>query len=448
VNALQTISFRRAALAVGLLALVVHGQAVGHAFTWNDGTNITGNAAITDVGHIPSLFTEAWGAAAEDETYRNRNAQYWRPVPMAMWTLEAAVFGLTPAPFHAVNVLLHALAALFLLLFAWRLWPAPGPARVGVVLGVAAWTVHPVHTEVVHVVSYGSDLLAGLCTLACLALWMGRHRRAVWLWVPLVYALGLASKEMAVTLPVLLALLDFAAPPATLTLADRARRLAPVSLVLLGYLALRSALLPSGGQDFYEGAAASTVLFSMLDVVGLYGRLLAVPWPLSPFYDWSILPPQPSLLAAGPLLGLLLLGTWTALGLWLWRRRDPLAFAVALPLVVLIPVSHLVAIIIAAADRFLYVAAAGPLLLVAVAAARSRSRAAWLPVLALVITLQAGITVVRGADWRDDRTILEATVRDWPTSFNGWYGLAALHAREGRQDEAEAIYERLGVRGP
>ena len=58
------------------------------------------------------------------------------------------------------------------------------------------------------------------------------------------------------------------------------------------------------------------------------------------------------------------------------------------------------------------------------------------------------VTVVRGADWRDDRAILEATVRDWPTSFNGWYGLAALHAREGRQAEAEAIWERIGVRPP
>lgn len=434
------------------LAVLIHGQAIGHEFTWNDGTNILANEALTEVSNIPSFFVEAWGADAEDATYRDRNSQYWRPVPMALWTLEAAVFGLSPAPFHAVNVLLHALTALLLLLFAWRLMPAPGAGRVGVLLGVIAWTVHPVHSEVVHVVSYGSDLLAGLFTIAGLAVWLGPEGRSArrgrvdrTLVVPLLFALGVGSKEMAVTLPVLLGVLDLCLLPVTVRLGERVGRLAPVGLVLLGYFALRAALLGGGGQDFYAGAGPEVVLFSMLDVISLYGRLLIVPWPLSPFYDWSALPPQATLFAVGPLMGLLLVVSWCALGLWLWRRERRLAFAVVLPLVVWIPVSHIVPIIIAAADRFLYVAAAGPLLLAALACARSTHAARWLTIMSLVVACHAGVTLVRGVDWRDDRTILEATVRDWPTSFNAWYGLAALHAREGRTQEAQAIWTRIGV---
>ena len=452
VSALETISFRSAAIAVVALATLVHIQALGHAFTWNDGTNIVDNQALNDVDNIPAFFTQAWGAAAEDEAYRERNAQYWRPVPMALWTLEVALFGLNASVFHALNVLLHALTAWLLLLFAWRLWPRPGPTRAGLLLGVCAWAVHPVHTEVVHVVSYGSDLLAGLFTIACLALWLGdperseaRSRIARWLWVPLLFALGVGSKEMAVTLPVLLVALDLAVSPGALTWSERALRVAPVGAVLVAYLLIRSALLGSGGQDFYAGAPASVVLFSMLDVLGLYARLLVIPWPLNPFYDWSALPPQQSLWAPGPLFGVCLLVGWCTLGLWLWRRRSRLCFAVALPLVVWIPVSHIVPIIIAAADRFLYVAAAGPLLLVAIMAARSQRSALWLPLIVGIIALHGSLSVVRGADWRDDRTILEASVRDWPTSFNAWYGLAALHAKEGRQAEAEAIWRRLGV---
>jgi hypothetical protein len=450
VTRLQTISFRQAAVAVIALALLVHAQAIGHEFTWNDGINILDNEALADVSNIPSFFVEAWGAAAEDATYRDRNSQYWRPVPMAIWTLEAAAFGLTPAPFHALNVLLHALTALLLLAFAWRLLPAPGPGRVGVLLGVAAWAVHPVHTEVVHVVSYGSDLLAGLFTIACLAVWLGPEgrtdrrervdRSAV---VPLLFALGVGSKEMAVTVPVLLGFLDLCLLPKSVTVRERIRRLTPVGLVLLGYLGLRAVLLGGGGQDFYAGASPEVVFFSMLDVVALYARLLVVPWPLSPFYDWSALPPQETFWSAGPIVGLLILAGWCGFGLWLWRRERRLVFAVVLPLVVWIPVSHVVPIIIAAADRFLYVAAAGPLLLAATLAARSARP--WLIALALLVTCQAGLTVIRGADWRDDRTILEATVRDWPTSFNAWYGLAALHTREGRIQEAEAIRRRIGV---
>jgi protein O-mannosyl-transferase len=452
VSHLQTISFRQAAFALVALTLLIHGQAIGHEFTWNDGTNILANEALTEVGNIPSFFVEAWGAAAEDATYRDRNSQYWRPVPMALWTLEAAAFGLTPAPFHALNVLLHALTALLLLAFAWRLLPAPGPGRVGVLLGVTAWAVHPVHTEVVHVVSYGSDLLAGLFTMACLAVWMGAEGRSasrarldrVFV-VPVLFALGVGSKEMAVTVPVLLAVVDLCVLPRTVSVGARVARLIPVGLVLVGYFGVRVTLLGGGGQDFYAGAAPEVVLFSMLDVLALYGRLILAPWPLSPFYDWSALPPQETVFAVGPIVGLLLLVGWCALGGWLWRRERRLVFTVMLPLIVWIPVSHIVPIIIAAADRFLYVAAAGPLLLAAVACARSERAKLWLTLMSLVVVCHAGVTVVRGADWHDDRTILEASVRDWPTSFNAWYGLAALHAREGRTDEAEAIWRRIGV---
>ena len=449
---MQTLSFRHAAVCIVALALLAHGQALGHAFTWNDGTNIVANEALSDVANIPSFFVEAWGQGADDATYRDRNSQYWRPVPMALWTLEAALFGLEPGPFHALNVLLHALSAFFLLLFAWRLIPTPGPERLGVIAGVTAWTVHPLHTEVVHVVSYGSDLLAGLFTLASLALWVGdparSERRAWWdraLWVPCLYALGVGSKEMAVTLPVLLFALDLCClKPGTL-LRTRVMRLVPLTLVLFGYLTVRAMLLGGGGQDFYQGASRAVVAFSMLDVASLYGRLLVWPWPLNPFYDWSALPPQETLWALGPLTGLCVLIAWLGLGVRLWHRDRPLAFAVVLPVIVLIPVSHIVPIIIAAAERFLYVASAGPLLLAAIWAARARRAQLWLTLFALICACHLSMTMVRGSDWRDDRTILEASVRDWPTSFNAWYGLAALHAREGRAEEAEAIWRRIGV---
>ena len=55
------------------------------------------------------------------------------------------------------------------------------------------------------------------------------------------------------------------------------------------------------------------------------------------------------------------------------------------------------------------------------------------------------LCVIRSLDWRDDRTILEANVRDWPTSFNAHYGLAQLHERQGRFDEAARLFDALGL---
>ena len=114
----------------------------------------------------------------------------------------------------------------------------------------------------------------------------------------------------------------------------------------------------------------------------------------------------------------------------------------------LIPVSHVAPIVVAAADRFLYLAIAGPLLamgLVGIRVAENPKRRSLITggFMILLVCFSA-LTWVRNEDWRTDRSILEAAVRDWPTSYNHWFGLAKLEEREGRADVALPIYERLG----
>ena len=62
-----------------------------------------------------------------------------------------------------------------------------------------------------------------------------------------------------------------------------------------------------------------------------------------------------------------------------------------------------------------------------------------------LLGLFLSLSVIRSLDWRTDRTILEANVRDWPTSFNAHYGLAQLHEREERFEEAAKLFEALGL---
>lgn len=451
---LEQIGLGPAAAAVAVLAITVYATTIGHAFTWNDGTNIVANTGLQDPSNIPSFFTAAWGEVSDDAVYRARNSNYWRPIALTSFAIDHALWGLVPGPFHATNVLLHALAAMLVLLIGWRLFPEAGRARVGVLLGAALWAVHPLHTEVVDVVSYRSDLLAGVGYLGALAVWLaprGRGRAAEWravaIWAPLLYFVGVGSKEMAVTVPAAVALADLLVPPHPLALRERALRLMPITLTALAYLAIRAALLESSPYSYFGDAPGSTVAFTMLGVFGLYGRLLIAPWPLNPFYDWSVLPPEPTLLAAAPLIGLTLLVAWVAVIACAWRRAPRIAWLLALYLVCLIPVSQAIPVVVAAAERFLYVAALGPLLAVSVMAATSESlqnvRGIVLGALVVLLLGFTTLTVARTADWQTDRTILEANVRDFPRSYNAWFGLAKLHEREGRVPEATEIYRRL-----
>ena len=438
--------------ALFLLAIAAHHQALGHAFTWNDGVNLVDNDAIRSTSNIPSFFVSAWGSEAADDTYRERNSQYWRPIALTLWTVIYALGGLNPALFHALSLLLHGLTAAIVGLFAYRLWPRPGPYRDGALLGAAIWAVHPVHSEVIQVVSYQSDLLAGLSVILGLYLWIRAEGLSVtgrrWtrrLAVPMCYAIGVGSKEMAVTLPALLVMLDWATSSRIETFKTRALDLLPTVAVGLGYLVVRQTLLAPGGHRFFGDASGLEILWTMLDVVALYGRLLIAPWPLNPFYDWSVLPVQPSLLALGPMLGLgCLIGClWAASQL---RRRDRrYALCLLLPWVALLPVSHIVPIIIAAAERFLYIASIGPLFLLGIGLRHSTSAPVRRITATCLLGLFLSLSVIRSLDWRTDRTILEANVRDWPTSFNAHYGLAQLHEREERFEEAARLFEALGL---
>lgn len=458
-NAEALLSRHRGALLVAFVAAAVYGSTLGHAFTWDDGYNVVENESIRSLSEIPGFFLEAWGSHAEDAQSVAINTNYYRPVALASYAVDYALFGLNPTGFHGVNVFLHVLASVLVWLLGWRLCSGVGRERWGALAAAIVFAVHPVHTEVVDVITYRTDLLASLFYLACLVAWMGpvagrtgaKDRRAVLLWVPLLYALGVGSKEMAVTVPVALALLDWLVTRRDASLGERAKRLAPVVLVLVCYLAVRSALLTPSGYSFYGEAPASVVFWSMLDVFALYGRLLVAPWPLNPFYDWSVLPPQETLLAPGPILGLGLLAAWLGAIRWAWRRQPRVAWLLALYLIVLVPVSHVVPVVVAAGERFLYLAMVGPLLaagLLGAEWAERPGRVRALGALAAVVIMGAtGLTVTRNADWASDRAILEAGVRDWPQSYNHWMGMARLHEREGRPDEAAVIYRKLGRDG-
>ena len=458
-NSRSTIPCGAGAALVGTVAAGVHANTLGHAFTWDDGYNVVENTAIRSLANIPSFFTEAWGAHANEAMNQAINTNYYRPVSLTSYALDHALFGLNPMGFHAVNVLLHAVCAVLVFVVGWRITERVSRDerwRLGVLAGGLLFAVHPVHTEVVNVITYRTDLLAGLFYVALLAVWLGpREARSprvealvIYGFAPVLYALGLGSKEMAVTAPGACFMLDWALRGDELDLRQRLSRMMPLAAVLAGYMVVRANLLAPSPYTYFSDAPTVDVVTTMLGVFSRYVFLIVSPWPLNPFYDWSVLQPgEPSQLLRVSTGGVLL-GLWLG-AIWVSRRRRPaIALMLGFFLLALLPVSHLAPIVVAAADRFLYLAIAGPLFamgLIGVRMAENPKRTSLISggFLILLVCFSA-LTWVRNEDWRTDRAILEASVRDWPTSYNHWYGLAKLEEREGHPDIALPIYERLG----
>jgi len=447
---------RRPLLLLVLAALAAHALSLGNAFVWDDAYNVVDNAAIRDLGRVPSFFTQAWGAQAEDAGARAINTTYWRPLALTSYALDHALWGLAPAGFHLTQVLLHAAATCLVWRLARRLLGARPRAHAVAFAAALPFAWHPVHTEAVDVISYRTDLMAGLALLAGLVVWLGppgrgaaAASRARLLGVPLIYAAGLASKEMAITLPLSIALIEALEITEAPSWRARALRLIPLGLVAGGYLLLRAALLADAPSFSYFGDLPRwRVALTMIEVFGLYARLLVAPWPLNPWYDWSVLPPVEGLGDAGVWVGLVVALAWLGAAARAWRRAPAITWAlVSLPLT-LLPVSHVADLVVGAGERYLYAASAGPLIALAwlllgfegLAPARRLARGS----LVLLLLVWLGLTQVRTLDWRSDRAVLEAKVRDWPHSYTAWVDLAGRYEIEGEWQRALDLYERLG----
>jgi tetratricopeptide (TPR) repeat protein len=180
--------------------VAVYVQAVGFEFvSFDDGQYVTANHYVKQGFTLSSL---KWAFAGV-------HSANWHPLTTLTHILDWSVFGSRAGGHHLVSVLLHAASSVVLFLALRRLTGATW--RSGVV--AALFCLHPLHVESVAWVSERKDVLSGL--FFGLTLWAyAAYAQAPVSWVKylfvvLLFALGLLSKPMLVTMPFLLLLLDF-----------------------------------------------------------------------------------------------------------------------------------------------------------------------------------------------------------------------------------------------
>ncbi len=144
------------------------------------------------------------------------HASNWHPLTWLSHMLDCQLFGPHPGPMHLVNVAFHALNAGLLFLVLRR---ATG-AHWRSAMVAALFALHPLHVESVAWISERKDVLSTLFLLLTLAAYLryveavrssakSSRRLALYCLSLTLFALGLLSKPMLVTLPFLLLLLDY-----------------------------------------------------------------------------------------------------------------------------------------------------------------------------------------------------------------------------------------------
>ena len=426
-------------VALPLLALLVYWPTLHAQYIWDDDA-LTDNPLVRAAGGLLKIWFSP--------TLLPKEEHYWPLVYSSFW-LEHLLFGMRPAIFHFTNVALHGAACLLLWRTLRRL------AVPGAWLGAALFAVHPVHVESVAWIIERKDVLSGALYFGAALAYLRFHEtpaaeprrwRAYALCAGL-FLLALLSKSIVVTLPVALALALWLRQ-GRLTLQD-VIPLAPLA-ALAGVVTLadmhftRLALSLQNATMVGSGLALPERILMAGGSFWFYLLKLAWPHPLTPFYPtWDVRPGNP--LAWAPLLGAAAL----LAGLWLARRRigrGPAAAAAFFGLT-LAPALGVVDFSFLrlswVADRFQYLASAGPLALAAAGAALAARRWRWpagaarggaaalLALLGLACFRQAGL-------YESSLTLFRASVERrpqmWQTRYN--YGYALLDS--GRNAEAAA----------
>jgi hypothetical protein len=345
---------------VGLLTLSVFWTVLDLPFiNFDDPVYVTQNAWVLEGITLPSFI---W-------SFSTNYAANWHPLTWLSHMLDVNLFGISPQGHHAMNLLLHCANAVLLFMLFSRLTGAVWRSA----FVAALFAIHPLRVESVAWVSERKDVLSTFFWLTATLVYVAYIRRPDWRRYGLLlvlFAFGLLSKPMLVTLPFTFLLLDVW-PLERINLQQlpvRAcwpfirEKLPLFALSILSSLITLFAQQAGRAIKPIEEISMGMRLSNAVTTVISY--IYKTFWPVS----LSVFYPFPESPASGPMLWIMLLALTAAVVLALKVRRNHPFVAVGwlwflgtlLPVIGLVQVGNQ-----AMADRYTYVPGIGLALIIA-----------------------------------------------------------------------------------
>lgn len=435
-------------LLIVLAVIAVYSNNLRGDWLYDDYADILGNQSIQKIWPLKAHFLQ---------TIKGETGVHPRPLVGLTFTLNFLLGHNDPFVFHLTNVAIHALASLFLfdlLRQTLRRGADQTPCSANLLAFMIAllWGIHPLQTESVAYITQRYESIMGLfvlLTLLCVTRGaQARHGRGWTMAAALFCLFALASKEVAVSLPILALLYDRTFLTGSFRGAWRARR--PLYLTLGVTWALFAWNQSHVAGRHFAGFELPWTWWQYAinqpAVILHYLRLAVWPHPLILDYLWqpatSVLPLLPGFLV----VGILLVTTVVAL-----IRNTWMGFLGAFFFLVLAPTSSVLPILDLAVEHRMYLPLAPVIVCIVVgaqflttrlttrySALAHPARLAMLACGASFVALLGSLTYLRNDDYRSSLSIWMDTVIKRPNNPRAHANYAHALQRAGNIDEAIA----------
>lgn len=443
---------------ITILALIiiiiglVYANSLSNSFVWDDFLVIVDNNFIKSWKNFPLIFSDSYlspyvkkGCCFFVDAGIGSGETSYRPVVTLSYFLDYSFWKLNPFGYHLTSLILHMINALLVYFLANLLIKNNKAALLGALL----FALHPVNSEAVNAIAFREDLLAFLFCLLSFFLYLkssGRERgRELYFFSLAAFFLALFSKEIAVTLPLLIILYDYYFSGWYREVLARFKRFyLGYFAVLCFYLWVRFFLIANTSEPAlgYLGGSFYTNFLTISRVAATYIKWMIFPEGISAIPSGQPYLVSASLFDPAVLFSLALIIACFAVIIKTYKSSREVSFFALWFFLALLPVSNIVPIPNHIASRYLYLPSAGFCILLAVLLNKLPATRIFSAGLAVIFLVSySSITFISNFTWRNNIVLYSKMAKEFPENALVHLDLGDAFKRRGLPERAVSEYK-------
>lgn len=416
-----------------LAALLVYINSINAPFQYDDYDTIMQNKDIRILSDLKTIFTHS----------------LFRPVLFFTFAINYYMSGLNPISYHIVNILLHILNVILVFFISHQLFTYltdENNSKLFAFISSMLFAVHPIGTEAVTYISSRSSVLATFFFLISIHIYLhsvfleNKTKRFILYFLMLLsFFLGAGSKEIILTLPLIIVVLDIFT--LKLNLKDTIKRIFSthlpfVIIILIGiivriYIFLNYEKVGGGlPRSVYEN------LLTQSEVIIKYIRLLLLPFGQNLIHNY---PTVRSILNVYTLLSIFTILLLIKFALQNIRSNPVISFGILWFFITLLPSSSFIPFQEAMTEKHLYLPMFGFFLVISQFFIKLLKKfeeyRPYLKALYISIFLILSIlTIYRNYIWGDSIRLWEDIIKKTPDSWATHYAYADALRKQAEND--------------